>query len=237
MSNKNVPLLSFDLFFYDFSACYPRILKSLGFDLNGIDLNNKKERNIYIGRLQRDHPELSSYLRNTVTELLNYYKLKNNLTNNNIVVEQLDGFIVNKELKENKSSFLDLDFRGYVDFLILTPDKKKFLYCLDNEIYVKGISNLYDNLWKVYNKFLNLNFFDKVSLYKQMEQIKTSVLNCVDKDFFKIKIDEKKFVIQTIDGQRSISGNVDFDINKLNKRKYFDHYFFEFLQSIVFETS
>jgi len=233
MVSKTCPLIVRDLYFYDFKSAFPRILQSVDFNFNGIDLSDKEERNISIGLAQRENENISSFLSNSIDNLLNLYIKENNISDNDIIITQRDGFILKKML-DKTNLFMELDYRGFIDYLIITPDRKKFLYIKDDDVIVKGMSNRYDKLDIIYKKFSLLNFYDKKILFSQLQDIRDLVFNSKDKNFFIIEYDGKKY-IQTFSGAFEITSDNIFQIEDIDKRKYYDHYFREFTQSIFIE--
>jgi len=233
MVSKTCPLIVRDLYFYDFKSAFSRILQSVDFNFNGIDLSDKEERNISIGLAQRENENISSFLSNSIDNLLNLYIKENNISDNDIIITQRDGFILKKML-DKTNLFMELDYRGFIDYLIITPDRKKFLYIKDDDVIVKGMSNRYDKLDIIYKKFSLLNFYDKKILFSQLQDIRDLVFNSKDKNFFIIEYDGKKY-IQTFSGAFEITSDNIFQIEDIDKRKYYDHYFREFTQSIFIE--
>ena len=94
MINKTCPLILRGLYFYDFKSAFPRILGSVNFDLEDVDMSNKEERNKAIGIAQRDNQNLSGFLNSSVANLLEMY-----LKENNIKIMEID----NKFAKEAKA--------------------------------------------------------------------------------------------------------------------------------------
>jgi len=234
MTNQTCPLIIRDLYLYDFKSAFPRILESIDWSFEDIDLDDKQERNIFIGKAQQGNENLSSYLNNSVTSLLDFYITENNIDKDSIIVTQKDGFISTKRL-EKTDNFMKLDFRYSIDFLILTPDRKKFLYTRDNEVTVKGISCIYDKLFSIYNRFANLSLCNKKTLFKQLEFIKQDVHN-QPKEFYMIPVDDDAFVVQMKKlGPIKIKDSVSFSKEDVNTEEYFNHYFSEFMKSLFIE--
>jgi len=232
--NKTCCLVNRNLYFYDFKSAYPRILNGIEWDFTNVDLTDKEGRNIQIGLAQRDNENLSSYLIETVTSLINYYVSRNGLKEEDIVVMQRDGFITKKQLLIT-DELMKLDFRGMIDLLIITTDRKKYLSVKDGVVDIKGVQNVYDSLFEIYNRFKNLNFFDKKILYSQLHAIRKSVFKIEDKKFFMIPFNDE-IVVQSLNGPRIVSGEVAFSIKDIDKLKYYNHYFREFVESVFLET-
>jgi len=231
--NETCPLVLNNLYFYDFKSCYSRLLENIGYDFRDVDLDNKTERNIYIGKIQRNNQELQRFLSCSVDSLIQYYLNSNDVDESNVIVSQKDGFILTKSIN-HLSDFMELEFRCSIDTLIITPDRKKFMYWCGSDVVIKGVSNFYDKLLDVYCKFINLNFYNKKQLFKQLEFIKRYVLNLNNKDFFIIPIGGNN-VVQTKHGPVKIKSRTNFSFKSIDRVKYFNHYFKEFCDSIFLQ--
>jgi len=235
MINQTCPLIIRDAFSYDIVAAYPTILGKQFFDFNGIDLDNKAERNIFIGKQQIGNENLSTFLLESVDNLVKYYLQENNVPEEDVITIQRDGFIVKKFLEKN-DEFIGMKLREYIDFLVLSIDRKKFLYVSDGKVIVKGMPYCYDALDKIYNMFANLSFYNKSTLFEQMENIKRSVLECEDKKLFMIPKEENTFIVSTHKGDIEIKDPDFISISQINKMRYFNHFFKDFLSSIYLES-
>jgi hypothetical protein len=234
--NKTCNFINRDLYFYDFKSAYPRIMGGIDWDFSSVDLNDKEGRNIQIGLSQRDNENLSSYLINTVTSMVDYYIKRNGLKEEeDVIVTQRDGLITKKSLLIT-DELMKLDFRGMIQLLVITTDRKKYLSVRDdNKVEVKGVQNVYDELFIIYNRFSNLNFFDKKVLFSQLHAIRKAVFKIEDKKFFMIPFNEE-IVVQSLNGPRVVSGELAFSIKDIDKLKYYNHYFREFVESVFLET-
>lgn len=222
-----------DLYFYDFKSAYPRLLDSIGWDFEDVDLDNKEERNIFIGKSQRGNQNLSSFLMDSVGKLLYFYLQENGVNESEIIVTQRDGFILSRSLQVT-DTLLKLDFRKFINLLIISPDRKKYIAISeDGSVDVKGIKNYYNSLDKIYREFGNLVLYNKSSLFKQLERLKTRILN-EDNKFYMVKVGGKN-IVQTMDGPIEVSSDKYFKSESVDKEKYFDHYFKEFFQSLMLE--
>ncbi len=227
-------LIHKDLFLYDIQSAYPTILSKHHYDFKGVDLQNKKDRNIFLGIQQQGNENLSSFLLESVNNLIKFYLQSNNIEEDDIILIQRDGCILKKLLDKN-DEFIKIKFRSYIDFLIFTPDMQKFLYSTDGDIVIKGVSHYYDNLNYYYQKFSNFNFYNKSTLFQQMHDFKIEFFNSNNKELFAIPSDDNSYTFFTYKGGIKVK---DFDyvnINKINKLYYFNHYFKDFLTSIFLE--
>ena len=231
MINDTCDLVLFNIFIYDFKSAYSTILKKIDWDFGSVDLNNKLQRNIYLGKLQKENNKIFTYLYTTTCSLIKFFLLENNIQEDEIIVNQLDGVILKRKIN-NKKLDIELSLRFIDDIFIITPDRKKYISISENNLMVKGISNYYNNLDLYYKKFLKFNYCNKDILSNNLQNFKNSFLNEVDKELFLIKINDKN-IIQTVDNEQIIINNIDyFNINLVNKIKYFNHYYKEFIDSI-----
>jgi len=175
--NKTCNLVLSTLFNYDFSACAYNILKSIGWNLEGVDFQNKERRNIQIGLLQRDNPRLSTFLLDSITNLVDRYLMINNISrDDDLIVRARDGFIVTKDLKILDQS-MPIDLRNTISKMIISSDRKKYLAInTDGSIDVKGIRNKTVDI-SFYSLFRNLEFTTKRKLLIGVEMMRQSVLD------------------------------------------------------------
>ena len=234
MINPSCSLIVRDAYFYDIQSAYPQILGQQFYDFKDIDLENKTERSIFLGKQQIGNNNLSEFLLESVDNLVKYYLTENNISDDDIIVTQRDGFII-KRMLDNNDEFIEMKFREFIDVLILSTDRKKFLYCSDGKVTVKGVPHYYPALDKVFNLFNNLNFYDKSILFNQLDSIKQTILKSEDKSLFLIPRDEKKFIISTFTGDIMISDPDLISINKIDKLKYYNHFIKDFLGSVYIE--
>jgi len=227
--NERCSLILYQLYFYDFKSCYPTLLKNIGYKFESA-LNNKLQRNIEIGKLQKDNKDIYEFLSSSTDSLIEYYLEENNVDEKDIILVQKDGFIIKHEITKT-SDFMKLDLREILDVMIITPDRKKYIWWNENKIDVKGVVNFYDRLLDVFKLFKKMTFCNKKMLFKQMEYIKNFILNQTDKEFFLIDKDGVK-IIQTKNGPIRINSTSSFSIDNIDKEKYFNHYIKEFLDAI-----
>jgi len=234
MINETCPLLLHDVYGYDIVSAYPTILKKQFYDFKDVDLDNKAERNIFIGTQQRGNENLSQFLIKSADSLVSFYLLENNVTDKEIISTQRDGFIITKLLDTN-DDFVEMKLREYIDLLVISTDRKKFLYLVDDEIKVKGVPYYYDGLQTFYKMFAKLNFYNKSVLFEQMEQIKNAVLNCKDVKPFLIPKDETSFIVSTYTGKIEVKDPDFIDPDTIDRKKYFNHFIKGFLGAIYLE--
>lgn len=229
--NKECPLVLRGLYSYDVVSAYPSILKKFNYDFGDVDLDNKAERNRAIGIAQINNSEMSNFLSSTIQGILDFFLTENKIEKKEIISIQKDGFILTRKLT-TISGPIEMTYRGLIDFLIISIDRKKMLYSKDFEIEVRGISRKYGSIEKWYQKFLDLNLYDKNGLFKQLYSLKNNFINSSDKDLFLIPT-EDDFIVATKDlGDLQVS-NPDFiNVNDIDRMKYYQHYIQPFFQPL-----
>ena len=234
MINTNTSLVLHDLYYYDIVSCYPTILKTQAYDFSNVDLNNKQERSEFIGKQQRNNVNMSSYLMESANSLVSFYLLDNDVSQDDIIMTQRDGFILTRPLAKTDGS-IKMELRRVIDFMIITLDRKKYLECSNSEIRVKGVKHLYPKIEETYKRFANLDFYNKKRLFGQMAAIKNSVFENTDKMYFAIPMDDDKFAFSTYNGDIAVKDLDLVSINRIDKSKYFNNYIKPFLDSIYIE--
>lgn len=220
-----------DLYFYDISSCYYQIAQSVFYNLEGIDKNDKTARNIALGKEQINNEAFSSFLLSSAESIVSYYLEENRVGDDEIVLVQKDGCILTRLLKENEF-FIKMDFREHINFMIISLDRKKFLYVSEQEVTVKGMPNRYPGIDQIYDKFKNLNLYNKKGLFKQLQKIKDLVVNGEDFSTYKIVKGEKNLVITKSYGIMEVEEGVKFKIKDIDREKYYDLYIREFMEPL-----
>jgi hypothetical protein len=173
--SKSCDLVLSDLFLYDFQSCYYNILESIGWDLEGIEKDDKLKRNIQLGLLQKDNPQLSKFLIDSAESLINYYLRTNNILEEQVILRQRDGVILTKKL-EILDQTMPISLRSIISKMIITLDRNKYLAIHSNgQIEVKGISNKTIDT-SFYNMFKNLDFSNRKQLFLGLEKIRQNIL-------------------------------------------------------------
>jgi hypothetical protein len=240
--NDKYPLVIRDVYSYDLSACHYNIMKKLGYDLSGVDENNKLERNIHIGKLMKKNPELTSKLRETTKAIIDEYLLTNNINENDLVIRQYDGFMTKAvNLRERNLHALPLDFRAQFDIFICSVERNKYLAmeAHTQNVTVKGVALKYEQLDVIYKDICMIRYANKVSIFRQLQKIKDKFLSSKNGLLFGIPTKAGKFkVILREYGEMEISESVLklIDTDDVDKEFYFKHYLEPFTKSIVFEN-
>lgn len=236
MINRNCNLVLRDLFYYDVVAAFPTIMQQQHYDFGNILLDDKEERNIFIGKEQRDNKNLSSFLNNSVTSIVDYYLTINEIDESEIIFRQKDGVILTRKLLVN-NQFIELKLRKILSLLLISLDRSNMIYFDDfGELSVKGIRHYYDRLDDIYRMFYKLDFYNKKILFQQLQYIKDKVVNNDDIMFYGIKKDDSRFTFITKTGSITVH-DIDFvNPEDIDKQKYFNFYFKPFIDSIYLEV-
>lgn len=237
--NENLNLILRDTYLYDIEACHYTILKNLGYDLTGIEKDNKLQRNIQIGQMMRKNPKLTSLLRSTTNSIIDEYILRNNIEDDDIVIRQYDGIITVKRLQETKLHQVPLDIRKHFEIFISSYDRSRYIALDSNkEVTIKGIPSRYERIDDLYKKICLINFANKLTIFSRLQQIKDDLLTSSDPWLFAIPMKNGKFNIYLKGyGELEISKQTIkiMDVDDIDKIRYFDFYLKPFTKSIVIE--
>lgn len=240
-TNKNLKLVLRDVYLFDIEACHYNIMKKLGLDLSGVDIENKLERNTQIGKMMRRNPRLTTLLRTTTESIINEYIRQNHLEPDDIVIRQYDGLLITKLLKITNIGDIPLNARRHFFIFISSIDRKKYLG-LDvyGKVSIKGIPFRNEKIDNIYKRLCNdvLNSALKSVIFTKLQRIKDDLLNSNDPTLFGIPTKDGKVNIYLKDyGEMTISGQTlkIMDPDDIDKERYFKHYLEPFTKSIVVE--
>lgn len=236
MINQNCALIQKDLYYYDIVSAFPTIMQNNNYDFGNLDLDDKKERNIFIGKQQIKNKGLSTYLNDSVKELTDFYLQYNEIDDEDVIFRQKDGFILKKLLPKN-NLYIEMKLRHMLSLMFIDVDRTKMIYFDENDnIHVKGVKYYYDKLNDVYSKFLHLNFYDKSVLCTQLQFIKNDFINSEDKLLFGINGDDIQYTFILKNGKNIRTYDPDFvDICDIDRIKYFNFYIKPFTDAIFRE--
>jgi hypothetical protein len=227
-----------DLFYYDIGSCHYNILKGLGIDLSGIDPKNKTERNIKIGMLMRDNPNLTSMLRTVTEATINEYLTRNNIEESSVIIRQYDGVITTKPMAET-DSFLPLELRGIIQTFLSSFNRDKFLALYQNsEISIKGVPQRYEIIDEIFAKILKINFLSKWAVFESLQKIREEVFTSKNSLLYYVPEDKSEgSVILKGYGPTRISKTMArvMDASDVDREWYWKFYFQDFSKSIVKE--
>lgn len=237
--NENCKLFLRDVYSYDVEACHYNILKNIGYDISELNFNDKLQRNIQIGQLMRQNPQLTKLLRSTTESILDEYITRSNLYDDDIITRQYDGLITTKPLKKLNMK-IPLKLQNVLDILIISINRDSFIARKNNKIIVKGISNKYEKIENKYKQICGINFLNKKSIFVSLEKIKDSILNSENNSLFFIpNKDDDKYgtIFFKRYGQIQINKNSIniLDPEDIDREFYFNFYIKPFTESLVIE--
>lgn len=238
--NENLRLVLHDVYLYDIEACHFTILTKMGYELSGIDKDNKLERNIKIGQIMRDNPRITSLLRTTTESVINDYITKNNITEDDIVIRQYDGLILTKRLYYTNIKHIPLNIRKFFQVFIMSIDRTMYIALDGNfEVTIKGIPHRYSSIDELYKELCLIVFIGKrTPIFKRLQKLKDDIFNSTDKRLFKIPVNNNKYKIFLKGyGEIEVSDSTIkiMDIDDIDKEQYYKLYLEPFVKSIVFE--
>jgi len=237
--NKNSKLFIRNVYSYDISACHYQVVKKLGLDISHIDEFDKKKRNIQIGLLMRDNQKLVSIIRKTTESIINEYLTINDLTNDDLIIRQYDGFLTQKNLKITSIS-IPLELKSFFIHMILSFDRKSYLAYDGKDVVIKGVAKKYNGINKILSKVAQMNFINREVIFTTLQKIKDEFLQSDDPFIFAIPIDETNdrysIYIKKYGDIEVSKGIIDsIDTNDIDKKRYYDFYIAKFAKSIVLE--
>lgn len=238
--NPNLPLIMRDVHIYDIEACHYTILKNKGFDLSGIDPNDKLGRNIAIGQMMRDNPRITSLLRTTTESIINDYININNVKPDEIIIRQYDGLILTRQLSMTNIGHIPLERRLTLTHFISSIKRNSYI-AIDDEksVKVKGVAHQYDAINEIYKELcLSLDVTSNAR-FDRLQKIKDIFFNDDDPKLFGIPSKNGKFNI-FLKGygelEVSLSTLKIMDTDDVDRERYFRFYIEPFTKSIVIES-
>ena len=228
-----------DLFLYDVSSCHYNILKGLGVDLAGIDPKDKTSRNIKIGMLMKDNPNLTSMLRTITESTINEYLTRNEIDESQVVIRQYDGLITTKPMT-GTDEFLPLELRGIIQTFLIAYEKRNMFLALyqNGEISIKGIPQRYEMIDEIFAKILRINFLSKWAIFESLQKIREEVFTSKSSLLYYIPEDKSEGTVQLKGyGPTRISKTMArvMDAGDIDRDYYWKFYFEGFAKSIVKE--
>ena len=236
--NKNCKLVLNDVFSYDITSCHYSILKNLGLDLNNIDKSDKKGRNIKIGKMMRSNPRLSKILRRTTESTISEYLVRNNIKNDDVILRQYDGVMLLKRLQDINSCTLPIELQNTFSTFIISINRRWYIAIYEKGFVVKGIPYIYPAIITVLEKLARINYANKSTIFKMLENLKKEILESNDIKLYSIPVSENKYTIflnkyDQITVTENALRYIDFD--DIDKNRYFNFYIRPFTESIVLE--
>jgi hypothetical protein len=235
--NEKSKLILNNIYLYDVESCHYNILESLGYDVSNIIKDDKNKRNIQIGYLMKQYPNLINILRKITEAVVSDFIMRNKITDHDIIIRQYDGILLNPiKIIDHDTSLKLRDV--YINFIVSSDRTSYIAINNKNEITAKGIANKYEKMNDFYLKLLKINFLSKESIFRSLQRIKDEIIYNNDPEVFCIPIADEYYEIDLLKyGRMKISETVIqmIDVEDINKEFYFEKYLKPFFDSIVIE--
>jgi hypothetical protein len=209
--------------------------------MSGIDKNDKKKRNIQIGKIMRDNETIKTRLRETTARIIDDYIEFNQLTEDDIIIRQYDGIITTKRLMETEKSVLPIAMQNRYDLVLISIERGRYI-AFDNirgKIKIKGVPNLYEGIKIYYKKLIRIiDIENKTRILANLETLKNSFYQDDDLNVFAIPVnDEEVEMIFKSFGQIKVKRNTLYYMtdDEIDKDFYYDYYLNSFIQSVILE--
>jgi len=238
--NQDCKLYIEDVFLHDISACHYTILERFGFDLSKLNKEDKEQRNKQIGLWIRDNKELGKFLRKITTSTIDEYIAINEVPEDKVIVRQYDGFITTQHLKETKC-YIPLPMRVSYDYILISIDRKRYIAYNEvrKKLAIKGVPYRYPEMDKVYKLLADrLVNAKSETVFKKLGEIYDELMNSRDPILFCIPTEDDKYTIFLKGyGEVEISKTTMriLDTSDIDRIRYFDHYMWPFIDSIITE--
>ena len=226
--NENVKLVLKDVYLYDIEACHYTIMEKLGMDISSLDRNDKAQRNIEIGKMMRKNPKLTSLLRNTTKSIIDEYIMKNNVTEDDILIRQYDGILTTKVLRTTNIKHIPFEMRKRYLTFIISIDRTKYIgeQALEGGMTVKGVSFRYPQMDMIYKKVCSINFTKKSQIFIQLQRIKDDFLKSNNPYLFGVPTKKGFNIFLKGYGELEVTESTIklMDTDDIDKERYFKFY-------------
>ncbi len=237
--NRTCKLYLSNVYLYDIVSCHYTIIKRLGYNLDNINEEDKFERNKQIGIMMRDNPNLTTVLRTTTTSIVDDCLLRNNVTEDELILRQYDGFLTTRELRDTNIHF-PLDLRKVFSQMLISSCRVMYIGRTfpDDKITIKGVSNRYSAMDEILKKTIRTCSKSKDRIFKTLSDIKDEILNSKDQNLYAIPSGDNTFsILLKKYGQYQVSKSFlkILDTDDIYKEWYYNRYIRPFAESIVIE--
>jgi len=236
--NQSTKLVLRDVYLYDIESCHYSIMQNLGLDMTGIEVDNKLERNIQIGKMMRKNPKLTSLLRNTTNSIIDEYIRVNEITDDDIILRQYDGILLyKKQLRVTDLKGIPLNIRKHFIIFISSIDRTRYI-ALNSEmgVSIKGVPYKYDEMNDIYEQICKINYTNKESIFRHLQRIKDHIMTTKNAKLFGIPVADNKYNIYLKGyGQMEVTKATlkIMDPDDIDRDRYFNFYIAPFTKSIV----
>ena len=226
-----------DIYSYDIPSCHYSILQNMGFDLSNIPKDDKLQRNIQIGLLMKKN-EAFKILRDITESAMQQYLLLNGVSNDDILIRQYDGILLKRPLAYLPEKELSLKLQHVFTTLITTTDKDRYIAFTGNKVKIKGVSSRYSVMDTYLEMVARINFTNKITIFKKLQDIKNMIINSQDVNDFCIPYsDNSSKIYFLMYGEAKINNSMIkmIDHREIDKLMYFNQYIMPFSQAIAIE--
>jgi hypothetical protein len=185
----------------------------------------------------RDNPKLTSILRTTTNSLIDEYLVRNEISEDDLIIRQYDGIITKKALKES-DQFIPLELRSIYQVMIISFNRNMYIANDGTDVIIKGIPHRYDSIDKIYKEIVRINYLNKESVFRSLQNIKNKILSSDDASLYCIPTSEDKYAVFFKQyGQLEVSKSMArvMDTEDIDKKYYFSYYIEPFTKSITVE--
>lgn len=228
-----------NIFEYDIKSAHPTILTKLRypFEDDWYKLNDKLQRNIYIGKLFRDNLPLrikvNSYVESTIFDFM--YEA-NNIKD--VIMVLYDALFTKQYIEEDiikyyeKNNGILIRLKNKFDlFIIINKRSRKFIGFNKDKCVLKGFTKS-KGIEQFLHKNLYQELFDEIPLGLILEKLQEKFMNSNDINLFILEKNNKEYVIindEEIEYQ-------NHNINDIDKLYYLNHIIKPIIDTIVIST-
>lgn len=201
--------------------------------MSNIEYDDKIKRNVEIGYLQKNNPEIAYYIHNSIHHLIDFYLDKNSISKDDVIIRAKDGLILRKSMKYT-SETMPISFRGIISKMIISIDRKKYLCIKDNDVVVKGVSKKPVDI-SFYNMFKSIDFSNKKSIVHSLEQMRKVIFSSEKCYWFCYEDEDGLMVPIKGTGYIKIKKTIidQIDIDDIDKRIIWEEYMWPFCAPLL----
>lgn len=235
--NKNCKPVLHDLYDYDFERCYYKILQNINPDLiKDIDPTNKELRNIKLGLLQKENPNIASFLISKINNIMDLYLSENGILEDDIIWRQKDGVILTKQLNKTNIS-MEIKYKGLISTMISSMKKDRVLFIYDNKkVVYKGIKNKLKDM-SFFDMFATLNFTTQISVMDGVEVIRHKLFESDNINWFIREVDDILHIPIKNKGTIKVPKTFIWGLNPkdIDRSVIWDNYLWPFCQTLLLQ--
>jgi len=238
ITNVNQPLVMSDLYCYDIEKCNYTLLTSIGWNVVNIDADNKLNRNINIGYLQKHNKHLTYHLTHSTSDIINDFIRSSNLKPDNIIIRQKDGLITSSPVNGYDTS-ISVKLRYTISKLIMHENyKSKFIIIkTDGDVLQKGLERKPTDL-SIFNLFNTIDFSTTGRIVSSIENIRNVIFESNNVFWFTFNYNSSYLVPILDQGYLKLNRSTLklIDTTEIDKRIVWNGCIWPFCKSIITTT-